>query len=364
MTLGQGILPFGMLKRARIKRKAMSKSLVFGIVWVALGASGLLRAQVNQAVAAVGVAAKAEPLSETIPTVGTLRANESVDVVSELSRRLVKVQVEEGSEVKAGQVLFKLDDSDLKAEINQIDAKRRLAQGNEQRNRELLASKAISQQDYDASKADLDVVEAEHAAKAVELDKTEIRAPFAGRIGRREVSEGAWVSPTIKLVNLQDLARIKVDFPLPARYADEIHPGLPFTFTVAGNTREYKGLVKVVEPRIDPDTRSLLVRGECSAPDAALVPGAFAEVTLKLDAIRDGLDVPAQAVVPSARGQGVYVAKAGKAVLVDVVIGLRTPEKVVVTRGLAEGDVVLTTSLLRLRPGLEVKVLPPEKEGS
>ncbi len=296
---------------------------------------------------------KSVPFAQTLSTVGTLRANESVTLVPELSRRLVKIHVAEGSEVAAGDLLFKLDDSDLLAELGEIDARLKLAESVKKRVTNLLPRKAISRQEYDSSTAAFDILMAGRNVKAVEVSKTEIRAPFAGRVGVRQVSEGAFVTPTTPLITLQDVSSIKVDFPLPERYSGEVKSGQKFTFTVAGNGQVFEGAVTVIEPAIDAATRSLLVRGLCSAPKG-LLPGGFAEVALTLDGLANGFMVPSQAIVPSPRGQGVYQIVEGKAKLQPVEIGIRTEDQVQILRGLKEGDVVATTNLLRIRPGLEV----------
>ena len=296
---------------------------------------------------------KSAPFAQNLSTVGTLRANESVTLVSELSRRLVKIHVREGTEVAAGALLFKLDDSDLVAELGEIDARLHLASINKNRADNLLPRKAISQQEFDSSSSELKLLEAQRNTQAVQIAKTEIRAPFAGRVGVRHVSEGAFVSPTTPLITLQDVSRIKVDFPLPERYSGEVKSGQQFTFTVAGNGQIFQGAVTVLDPAIEATTRSLLVRGLCAAPKG-LLPGGFAEVTLTLDGLANGFMVPSQAIVPSPRGQGLYVIVGGKARLQAVEIGVRTDDRVQILRGVTEGDVVATTNLLRLRPGLAV----------
>ena len=296
---------------------------------------------------------KSVPFARTLSTVGTLRANESVTLVSELSRRLVKIEVMEGSNVAAGDLLFKLDDSDLVAELGEIDARLKLAGTNKKRVENLLPSKAVSLQELDNSDAALSILQAQRNTQSVQISKTEIRAPFAGRVGVRQVSEGAFVSPATPLITLQDVSRIKVDFPLPERYSAEVKSGQKFTFTVAGNGQVFEGVVTVLEPAIDAATRSLLVRGLCSSPKG-LLPGGFASVTLTLDGLANGFMVPSQAIVPSPRGQGIYLIENGKAKLQLVEIGIRTDEQVQILRGLDEGDVVATTNLLRMRPGLEV----------
>jgi membrane fusion protein (multidrug efflux system) len=296
---------------------------------------------------------KRAPFARTLSTIGTLRANESVTLVAELSRLLVKIAVQEGSDVKKGDLLFKLDDSDLQAGLDVIDAKVKLASTIKKRVDDLIQSRAISQQEFDSSTADLKVLEAQRGTQTVEIGKTEIRAPFDGRVGIRQVSEGAYVTPATPLITLQDLSHIKVDFPLPERYASEVRKGQKFTFTVAGSGKAYEGSITVIEPAIDAETRSLTVRGVCDSPQG-LLPGGFAEVKLTLDGDANGFTVPTQAIVPSQRGQGVYLVKDGKAELQPVEVGGRTADKVQILRGVKEGDLVVTTNLLRMRPGVEV----------
>ena len=297
------------------------------------------------------------PVQETVKTVGTLMANESVRVVSELSRRLVEVKVVEGTEVEAGAVLFKLDDADLRAQVATLQVQRDLAARTEQRQRALLEyeKKALSQQAYDQASSELRALEAQIDVLRVTLAKTEIRAPFRARVGLRRVSEGAWLTPDTLLTTLQDTSRLKVDFSLPERYAGRIAVGQPFRFSVAGRGESFTGSVVAIEPAIDAPSRSLLVRGVAENPSGALLPGAFASVELPLEHAVDGILVPAEAVVPSATGHSVYVLREGQAELREVEIGLRTRESVEVLRGLAIGDRVITTNLLRLRPGARVE---------
>jgi membrane fusion protein (multidrug efflux system) len=309
-------------------------------------------------VAAEVFAVKSTPMANSVNTVGTLRANESVDIVPELTKRLVKIEMKEGAPVEKGEILFLLDDTDLAAELAEIDAKLKLAEANKNRTETLLPERAISRQEYDLALAELEIFKAQKTTKQVELEKTRIRAPFAGQTGIRQVSEGALLKPETVLVNLQDLSRIKVDFPLPERYSSEVKSGQKFTFTVAGNANVFEGEIAVIEPAADVATRSLRIRGICADPKG-LLPGGFAEVTLQLETVANGFAVPTQAVVPSARGHGVYVLRDGKADFQNVEIGMRTAEQVQVLRGLKEGDQVLTTNILRLRPGVAVKPVTP-----
>jgi membrane fusion protein (multidrug efflux system) len=306
------------------------------------------------------------PVRDVVRTVGTLAANESVVLVAELSRRLVGVSVAEGSIVEAGALLFKLDDADLKAELGELAARRRLAASTHERQKQLLAfdQKALSQQAYDQAMSELEGVDAEIAALRVTLAKTEIRAPFRARAGLRHVSEGAWVTPETPLIGLQDTSRIKIDFSLPERHAGAVSVGQKFRFSVAARAEPVEGEILAIEPAIDAPTRSLRVRGIVENPDGVLLPGAFVSVEIPVEQVTAGVLVPSEALVPSVSGQAVYVLRDGLAELREVEIGLRTEDAVEVRTGLAVGDTVLTSNLLRLRPGVRVEPAETATAGS
>lgn len=295
-------------------------------------------------------------VSELIPSVGTLVPLESVVLVAELPRRLVHINFEEGAVASKGDLLFKLDDSDLLADLESLEVRRKLLADTAQRQRDLLATRTTSQQDFDRAQADLDGIVAEIRRKQVDLAKTEIRAPFPGRIGFRRVSEGAYVTTATSLATLQDTSQLKVDFALPERYADEVTVGTPFTFTVSASAEAYSGKVIAVEPQIDPATRSLHVRGIAANPNGRLAAGMFANVDIAVNPSNDGIVIPTRAVVPSATGHSVFVAKDGIATERAIKIGIRTADRVQVLAGLEVGDVVLTSNLLRVRDRVPVEI--------
>jgi membrane fusion protein (multidrug efflux system) len=313
----------------------------------------------EEALSAEVFVVRSDAIQETIGTVGTLAANEAVDVVAELSRRLVSVDVAEGGSVKKGERLFKLDDADLRAQLAELEVRRQLAARTVERQRALLEyeKKALSQQAYDQAKTDLQAIEAEIAGLRVTLAKTEIRAPFDARVGLRRVSEGAWITPERLLTTLQDTSRIKIDFTLPERHAGAVAIDQKFRFRVVGRGEDFEGRVIAVEPAIDQATRSVRVRGLSENPAGLLVPGAFASVELALERASTGVLVPAQAVVPSATGHAVYVVENGRAKLREIEIGVRTRDAVEVMRGLTAGETVLTSNLLRVREGTPVAVV-------
>jgi membrane fusion protein (multidrug efflux system) len=292
---------------------------------------------------------------ETVPALGTLLANESVTIVAESSRRIAAVHVQEGALVQKGDLLFKLDDADLRAELKRLEGRVGLAVATEERQRELLAQKLVSQQEYDRARSELTANQGELEAVKVALAKTEIRAPFAGRVGLRRASEGAYIGPNTPLTMLQDVSRLKLDFTLPERYADEVRRGQAFSFRVEGRGETFKGEVAAVEPVIDTATRSLLVRGVVPNPQGFLTPGASASVDFEVQA-GDGILIPSRALVPSIKGHSVFVVRDGRAEERPVTIGLRTAERVQILAGLAPGDTVLTSNLLRLRAGVAVRI--------
>jgi len=299
----------------------------------------------------------ATPIHDSVATVGTLAANEAISVVSELSRRLVSIAVAEGTDVEKGDLLFKLDDADLEAKLAELEVQRQLSARTEERQRSLLAydKKALSQQAYDQALAELHGLEAQMDSLRVTLAKTEIRAPFRARVGLRRVSEGAWITPDIVMTTLQDTSRIKVDFSIPERHAGAVAIGTRFTFRVASRGEDFEGRVIAIEPVIDAPTRSLTVRGLADNAKGALIPGAFASVTVPIERPLAGILVPAQAIVPSVAGYSVYALRDGRAALQEVETGLRTRDSVEIVRGLSVGDTVITSNLLRLRPGVCVE---------
>ena len=319
------------------------------------------QAQRDVALQAETYAVAEVPIHDNVSTVGTLAANEAISVVSELSRRLVSIAVAEGTDVEKGDLLFKLDDADLGAKLAELEVQRQLSARTEERQRALLTydKKALSQQAYDQALAELHGIEAQMDSLRVTLAKTEIRAPFRARVGLRRVSEGAWITPDIVMTTLQDTSRIKVDFSVPECHAGAVAIGTRFSFRVASRSEDFDGAVIAIEPVIDAPTRSLMVRGLADNTKGVLIPGAFATVEIPIERPLAGILVPAQAIIPAATGYSVYALRDGRAALQEVEIGLRTRDSVEVVRGLKAGDTVLTSNLLRLRPGVRVEPVVP-----
>ncbi len=295
-------------------------------------------------------------LVDRIFTTGTVRANESVDLVSEASGKLTNILVREGTAVEAGALLLKINDADLQAQRERAVYRLRLAEEREKRQRQILDKGGISQEAYDEVLNEVNVLRAEINVIDAQIEKTEIRAPFSGVVGLRYVSEGSFISPQTRIATLQSLDPIKIDFTVPERYSGRLRPGDDITFRVQGVDRTYRGRIYAVEPNISENTRSVQLRAQTGNSDRTLVPGAFAEVEVSLGTEEEALTVPAIAVVPQLSGASVFALNGGRVEQRPVTTGMRTDSVVQVLTGISSGDTVLTSGLQQVRPGLPVRI--------
>ena len=299
---------------------------------------------------------KRERLTETLSTSGSLRANEWVEVTSEISGKVVDIRFDEGSRAGAGDLLVKIDDSELRAQLERARFRVSLAAQREAQQKRLLEEGILSQEEYERQLSEKNVFEAELQLIEAQLKKTEIRAPFAGTLGLRNVSLGAYLSPQTRITTLQDIQPIKLDFSLPEKYASLVRVGQEVTFRLKGDETPRQARIFAIEPTVDLETRSLLLRAESPNPDASLFPGAFADVEIAVRSADDALAVPSIAIVPELGGKKVFVVEGGIAQPRPVETGIRTSELVEVTSGLAAGEKVITSGLLQIKPGARVEV--------
>ncbi|MDH3213376.1 MAG: efflux RND transporter periplasmic adaptor subunit [Myxococcales bacterium] len=292
---------------------------------------------------------------ERFSTIGTIQADERVEIRSEISGILKRVLFAEGSRVASGQSLVEIDDVELAAERDRALHRVELARLREARQQDLLAQGLTSQEDYDLALSQLNVLAAELRLAEAQLAKTRIRAPFPGVIGLRAVSPGASITPQTPIATLQKLDPVKVEFSVPENYAGQIRPGDVVAFRVRGSAGDYEGSVYAVEPNVDRETRSLRVRARCPNPQGELLPGAFADVELEINVIEDALTVPALAVIPELGSKKVFVVEEGRAVPRLVETGVRTETEVEITHGLEVADRVIVSAIQRLNSGLPVR---------
>ena len=297
-----------------------------------------------------------EKLSNGIMATGTILANEEVELRSEVSGKITKILFKEGSFVSKGQLLIKIYDADLQAQLRKAESKVKLSEEKEFRQRQLRDGNLISQEEYDNTLGELNINKADYDLIKAQIEKTEISAPFNGIVGLRSVSEGSYITTSTIMARLQNLSSIKVDFSIPERYFSAVKIGDELEFKISGSSKLFKAKVYAIEPRIDPATRTLQIRAICNSVYRELIPGAFANVELSLKEINDAILVPSVSIVPELKGQIVYLYKNGIAVPQNVELGIREENRVQIISGLNNGDTVITSGILQIRPKSKVKI--------
>ncbi|MGV3560405.1 efflux RND transporter periplasmic adaptor subunit [Larkinella arboricola] len=299
-------------------------------------------------------------LKDEVVATGSLIAAEQVDIYPEVSGRIVQLNIQEGRSVSQGTLLVKLYDGDLQAQLQKLKAVEENNRRTEERNKQLLERGGISQQEYDIASTNLKSTLADIELTKASIRRTEIRAPFSGTIGLRNVSLGAVVNPNTLIARLQQTNFMKLDFSVPEKYGSAVKIGSTISFQIDGSDKVFNGSVYAIEPGVEEATRNLRIRARVANNSANLRPGSFAKVNLVINTT-NALVVPTQSVIPQTRGSQVIVIENGKAVFKDVKTGLRNANVVEVTQGLQRGDTVATTGLIFLRPDAPVKVAKVDK---
>lgn len=301
----------------------------------------------------------AEVMVDEVSAVGTLRSNESVVLRPEVAGRIAAIRFREGSPVRRGEVLVEFDAAVQEAELRQAQANLALAQANFGRTEDLFKRKFLSQSARDEAASRLEVARANMALAEARLDKMRIRAPFAGIVGIRNVSVGDYVKEGEDLVNLEDIATLKVDFRLPEIYLAQIRPGQKLALAsdaIAGAS--FDGVVSAIDPLVDAQGRAVVMRAMLENEGLRLRPGMFARVRLILRERPGVAVVPEEALVPAPGDvQFVYRVADGKAQRVPVKTGARRGTRVEIVEGVRAGDVVVTAGQLKLRDGAAVQVV-------
>jgi membrane fusion protein, multidrug efflux system len=303
-----------------------------------------------------GFVVEERAVSDHVEVPGSLMPAEETQLKTEVSGRVVQLNIVEGSSVKKGELLLKLFDQDLQAQLKKLEVQLKIAAKTEERQRELLQINGISQQDYDLSILNVENLKADIQAIRIAISKTEIRAPYAGKIGLRNVSLGAYLSPNEVVATVRQVETLKLEFSVPEKYAREIREGALINFKVDGGNDTHGARVIATESGVDQATRTLRVRARVDKKDPELVPGIFAKVRLELGKSENALMIPTQAVIPQARTKEVIVFRKDSAQFIPVETGIRDSVFVQVTQGLKAGDTVVTTGLMAIRPEAKIKI--------
>lgn len=297
-----------------------------------------------------GFIVKSAALSESVTASGSLLPAEETELHPEASGRVVSLNLPEGRNVRKGTLLLKVYDADLRTQLAKLQTQIKQAEITEQRLAELLKVKGVAQQEYDLAALQVQTLNSELELVRINIAKTELRAPYDGLLGLRNISVGAYVTPATAVTTIRSADALKLDFSVPEKYSAQLRAGQQVKFSVQGSPKEYTATVQATEQSITADSRNLRVRALVRGNDKALLPGAFAEVALTLGSKPQALMIPSQAIIPQARDKKVVVNRGGKAQFITIKTGVRQADMVEVTEGLKIGDTVATTGILFLRP--------------
>ena len=311
--------------------------------------------------------AASEDWQPQLKAVGSLRAVRGVDVTCEIAGLVRSVHFKSGDEAEAGQILVQLNaDSDI-AQLHSLEAAAELAQTVYERDKKQFAAQAISRATLDSDAADLKGKQSQVAQQAALVDKKTIHAPFAGRLGISPVNRGQYLNPGDKIVTLQSLDSIYVDFYLPQKELSRVSPGQTVVaFTDAYPGRTFSGKISAVNPKVDPQTRNVQIEATLQNSRHELLPGMYASVAVRAGAVQRYLTLPRTAVTFNPYGETVYIVEetgkgpdgkpARTAKQTFVTMGPTRGDQVAILKGIREGDLVVTSGQLKLKGGSPVVI--------
>jgi membrane fusion protein (multidrug efflux system) len=318
--------------------------------------------QAAPAKAAPGIVVEATKVSlvklpQSLTAVGSLRSDETVILRPEIVGRVSQIQFKEGERVQKGAVLIKLDASDQQADADRAKANLVLSKSKYDRAVDLRNQGFISGQAKDEAENNLRVAQADYELVQARLAKTIILAPFSGTVGLRQVSVGDYVKEGQDIVNLESIDPLKVDFRVPEIFLSQVKDGQSLQITLdALPDRAYDGRVYAINPLIDANGRSIVVRAQVPNKDGRLRPGMFARVRLFTSQSKDTLVIPEESLFPVGDDKYVYKVVDNKAARQKVEIGQRREGRVEIVNGLAPEDVVVTAGVIKLRDGASVSI--------
>lgn len=295
-------------------------------------------------------------LTDVIRTTGSLIPDEEVELTFESAGKITKTYFTEGTHVKRGDLLAKVNDAPLQAELKKLEAQIPLAEERVNRQGTLLEKDAVSQEAYEQVTTELDKLRADIELVKSRIAQTELRAPFDGVIGLRQVSEGAYASPTTVIAVLTKIIPLKIEFSIPEQYANLVHPGTPLIFTTPHDLNINQASVYAVESAMDVATRSLKVRATFPNPGGKLKPGGTASIEITSNKIDDAIVVPNEAVIAEMGRDIVYLSQNGFAKQTVVYKGIRSAADIQIVEGLHVGDTLITTGVMQLRDGLPINI--------
>jgi membrane fusion protein (multidrug efflux system) len=293
--------------------------------------------------------------SNGIQAVGTLLANEEVESISEIAGKVVGVYFDEGKVVAKNQLLVKVDDSDLQSQLKRADYQLKMISERLERQKILLDKDAVSREEFDQVQTDYNILLADIDLLKIKIAKTEIRVPFSGTIGFRNVSIGSYLQPNTSIGHISDQHELKIEFSIPEKYVSASLVGKKIVFKTEISDKEYEGTVYAVDPKVDITTRTITVRGKYNNAKGILKSGMFVRLTLVTESSSQVILIPTEAIIPEMDGKKVWTIVDGKAQSRSVTTGFRSNNDIEILSGLEVGDSVMITGLMQVREGSAVQ---------
>ncbi|MCL2039857.1 MAG: efflux RND transporter periplasmic adaptor subunit [Bacteroidetes bacterium] len=304
---------------------------------------------------------KYETMTDRFLTIGSILPGEEVNLSFETTGKIVQISFQEGTNVKKGQLLAKVNDELLQAELKKLKAQIPLAEAKYNRQKTLLEKDIVSKEAFEQVATDLETLNADIELVRAKIALTELKAPFDGVIGLRFVSEGQYVDPTTKIAVLTMVSPLKIEFSINERQASSIQEGTKLKFHLQDDLQVYEAVVYAVESILDVKTRTLKVRALYPNINGKLKPGRSCSIEIQLKEINNTIAVPSEAVIAELGNDIAYIYRDGKAEQVKLTKGMRTENKLQILKGINVGDTLITTGTMQLREGSPVNIMLTEE---
>ena len=288
---------------------------------------------------------KKNALTDNLQVTGSLKPDEEVDL---------GIYFKEGSRVHRGQLLARVNDAPLQAQLKKLQSQMKLAEDRVYRQQTLLQKEAVSKEALEEVETELATLKADIELVKANIRQTQLVAPFDGVVGLRQISVGTYAATSTVVARLTKTTPLKLEFTVPERYSNELRTGAPVTFKLEGEEHVLHAQVYAMDSHVDNDTRTLAIRALFQNTGGHVKPGRYAQVQLEKETLREALSIPSEAIIPEMGKDKVFVYRSGKAVPVEIHTGLRTEHMVQVVSGLEAGDTLITTGTMQLRTDMDV----------
>ena len=296
--------------------------------------------------------------TRSIIVTGNLAPHDMVRIAPEIAGRIISLSFTEGARISQGQVIAKLDDSELQAQLTKLKALLALAETNAKREKSLLLGGGTSQELFERAENNVTTILADIAVVKSAIAKTSIKAPFSGTIGIKQLSKGSYVSPGSVITELVNTQPIRIEASIPERHGMHLKKGMTIQFRQAGDATMHEAVIHAINPLIDNTTRTIGIVALNKNLRNEFKPGAFAEVILPMSNPEPAILIPNEAAVPDIRGQRVFILRNGKAIPQPIVTGMRTDASLEILKGISIGDSLIISGASLVKPNAPVKAKP------